>query len=58
MKAGSDLNCMRSNLEEKGLGIMRDAIEGSDAKHDYGHVHIGLHWEECGHPGKGSYDPA
>lgn len=48
---------MRSNLQEKGPGIMKNATRGSGAKHEYGHVHIGLHWEEYGHPGKGSYHP-
>ena len=57
MKAGLDLKWVRSNLEETGLGIMRDAIQGSGAKHEYGHVHTGLHWEERGHPGKGSCHP-
>lgn len=31
---------MRSNLEEKGLGITRDAMVGSAAKHEYGRAHI------------------
>ncbi|KAM6106983.1 LOW QUALITY PROTEIN: maestro heat-like repeat-containing protein family member 2B [Phoenicopterus ruber ruber] len=52
IKAGLDRNWMRSNLEEKGLGSRRDAIRGSGAEDEDGHVRIGLPWEECGHPGK------
>ena len=50
---------MKSNLKEKGLGITRDAIAASGGdKEEYGHVPIGLHWEECGHPDQGSCRPS
>lgn len=40
IKAGAEWNWMRSNLEEKGLSITRDAMVGSAAKHEYGRAHI------------------
>jgi len=36
------------------LGITRDTVGASGANQKYGHEHIGLHWEDCGHPDKGS----